>query len=158
MSADRPPLVAYVSRTGTTATAAQWLAERLGGALHPIAPRRYPPDRRGLARIVADTLRPPALDALPPRGARTVVLAAPVWFFAPARPLTSFVRSHRLDGADVIAVLTMTHACAPRALDALRRDIERAGGRCHGVHALRVRAPAELPALLTPLLADLPST
>lgn len=158
MGGELPDLVAYVSRTGTTAAAARWIAAEIGGELHAIAPDRYPPDRRGLGRIVADTARAPAVDGVSLAGRRRIVLAAPVWFFAPARPLSSFVRRHRFDGADVIAALTMTHACAPWALAALRRAIERAGGRCRGVHALRVRSPAELPALLAPLIARSSST
>lgn len=73
-------LVAYVSRTGTTAAAAAWLAER---------------------------------------------------------------------------VLTMTTACSPFALRTLGRDIVAAGGRCLGVHALRVAPGDALPDLLTPILTDL---
>lgn len=155
MGDPRPDLVAYVSRSGTTATAARWMAERLDADLHAIAPDRYPLDRRGLARVVADSLRPPRVEPVGTVGRRRIVLAAPIWFFAPARMLSGWVRSHRFDGAEVFAVLTMTHACAPRALDALRDDIARAGGRCRAVHALRVRSTADLPSLLAPILPSL---
>lgn len=150
----RQRLVAYVSRTGTTAAVAAWLAARLDADLHELTPRRDLAGLRGLARIVAafDLSRTPA-DVPAPFVRPLVVLAAPIWFLAPARPLREFVRAHRLDGADVLAVLTMTTGCLDVGLRLLRRDIEAAGGRCLGVHALKVRPGDPLPDLLAPLLA-----
>lgn len=153
----RERLVAHVSRTGTTAAAAAWLAARLDADLHDLAPHRYLPDLFGLARAVGDVLDltdEPAV-APPLAGRHLVVLAAPIWFLAPAAPLRAYVRASRFHGADVLAVLTMTTACSARALRSLRADIEAADARCLGVHAVRVRPGAALPDLLAPLLSDL---
>lgn len=153
----RPRLVVYVSRTGTTAAVAAWLAARLDADLHDLAPRRDLAGLGGLARIAAGALNL-SRETAPPitlGGRRLVVLAAPIWFLAPAHPLHEFVRAHRLDGADVLVVLTMTTGCRQVALRRLRSDIEAAGGRCLGVHALKVR-PGDPPSeLLAPLLSDL---
>lgn len=153
----RARLVAYVSRTGTTAAAASWLAARLDADLHDLTPYRYLPDALGLVRVVGDVLdltrEPPVLPTLD--GRRLIVLAAPIWLFAPAPPLRAYVRATRFGGADVLAVLTMTAACSARALRSLRADIDAADARCLGVHALRVRPGAALPDLLAPLLSDL---
>lgn len=153
----RERLVAYISRTGTTAAAAGWLAARLDADLHDLTPHRYLPDLYGLVRVAGDALgvtdEPPVAPALV--GRRLVVLAAPIWFFAPAQPLRAFVRASRFHGADVLAFLTMTTACSARALRSLRADIDAADARCLGVHAVRVRPGDALPDLLTPLLSDL---
>lgn len=153
----RERLVAYVSRTGTTAAAATWLAARLDADLHDLAPHRYLPDLYGLVRVAGDVLdltQEPPLDPVL-AGRRLVVLAAPIWFLAPAPPLRAFVRASRLRGADVLAILFMTTACSARALRSLRADIDAADARCLGVHALRVRAGEAAPDLLTPLLSAL---
>jgi len=153
----RERLVAYFSRTGTTAAAATWLAATLDADLHDLAPHRYLPDLYGLVRVVGDTLdlTDEPVVAPPLAGRRLVVLAAPIWFLAPAAPLRAFIRASRFDGADVLAVLTMSAACSPRALRSLRADITAAGGRCRGVHALRASPGAPPTARLATLLDDL---
>jgi len=153
----RAHLVAHVSRTGTTAAAAAWLAARLDADLHDLSPHRYLPDLLGLVRVVGDVLdltrEPPVAPSL--AGRRLVVLAAPIWCLAPAPPLVDFVRATRLVGLDVLAVLTMTTTCSARALRSLRADIDAAGARCLGVHAVRLRPDAALPGPLAPLLSAL---
>lgn len=153
----RERLVAYVSRSGTTAAAAAWLAAALDADLHDLAPHRYLPDLLGLVRVAGDLLdltREPAV-APPLAGRRLVVLTAPVWLLAPAAPLRAYVRASRFHGADALAVLTMTAACSRRALRSLAADIAAADARCLGVHAVRLR-PGDAPdRLLAPLLSDL---
>ncbi len=150
-------LVAYVSRTGTTAAAASWLAARLDADLHDLAPHRYLPDLLGLVRVAGDVLDLTQEPAHAPTlaGRRLVVLCAPIWFLDAAPPLRAFVRASRFRGADVLVVLTMTSLCSARTLRPLRADIVAADARCLGVHAVRVRPGDALPDLLTPLLSAL---
>lgn len=153
----RERLVAYVSRSGATAAAAAWLARALGADLHDLAPHRFLPDLLGLVRVAGDLLdltREPVV-APPLAGRRLVVLAAPVWLLAPAPPLRAFVRASRFHGADVLAVLTMTTACSPRALRSLAADIAAADARCLGVRAVRLRPGAAPDGPLAALLSDL---
>jgi hypothetical protein len=129
-------VVVYYSRSGNTETAAFELARRFDADVVPLRAGGYGLGPGGYLKASWDAVwrRETAVDPSTVDLARyrLVFLGAPVWYWRPAPPLVSFVRTHRFDGAAVVVFLTLQSSYSTDAVDELGRAIVAAGGRYLG--------------------------
>ncbi len=133
----------YYSHRGSTAKLAAKLAESL--SVSPIVLKEEAPRDAGAAGIGGLSLAGAAIAArlglkgrLQPFTAEvaariaeadTVVLGMPVWASSLPPPINSFIAGRLKPGAAVRAFGTMKAPTADKAVDTLRRRVERRGGR-----------------------------
>lgn len=115
-TSDNRILIAYFSATGTTARAAERLAEATGGTLYAIVPARpYTPDdldwhdKRSRSSVeMNDPQARPATGGRQPdtEDYDTVFIGYPIWWDLAPRIIDTFIESHDLKGKTVIPFAT----------------------------------------------------
>ena len=115
-TSDNRILIAYFSATGTTARAAERLAEATGGTLYAIVPSRpYTPDdldwhdkRSRSSAEMNDPQARPAIGGRQPdtEDYDTVFIGYPIWWDLAPRIIDTFIESHDLKGKTVIPFAT----------------------------------------------------
>lgn len=115
-TSDNRILIAYFSATGTTARAAERLAEATGGTLYAIVPARpYTPDdldwhdkRSRSSAEMNDPQARPAIGGRQPdtEDYDTVFIGYPIWWDLAPRIIDTFIESHDLKGKTVIPFAT----------------------------------------------------
>ena len=115
-TSDNRILIAYFSATGTTARAAERLAEATGGTLYAIVPARpYTPDdldwhdkRSRSSAEMNDPQARPAIGGRQPdtEDYDTVFIGYPIWWGIAAWPVDNFVKGNDFTGKTVIPFCT----------------------------------------------------
>ena len=115
-TSDNRILIAYFSATGTTARAAERLAEATGGTLYAIVPARpYTPDdldwhdkRSRSSAEMNDPQARPAIGGRQPdtEDYDTVFIGYPIWWGIAAWPVDGFVQANDFTGKTVIPFAT----------------------------------------------------
>lgn len=118
-------LVVCYSYTGVSRRAAELLASHEGWPLAIVEDDEPRAGVSGTVRCMLDSMfsrQPPIRYAGPPPGDfRTVVLVAPIWAYALAGPMRTFVAQHHAALRRVAVVITMGSAGASNALAEVRR-------------------------------------
>ena len=124
-TSDNRILIAYFSATGTTARAAERLAEATGGTLYAIVPARpYTPDdldwhdkRSRSSAEMNDPQARPAIGGRQPdtEDYDTVFIGYPIWWDLAPRIIDTFIESHDLKGKTVIRSPRREGAASPIA-------------------------------------------
>lgn len=124
-------LVAYFSATGTTARAAEMVAEATGGDLYEITPARpYTRadldwnDKRSRSSVEMNDLHSrPALGGkgLDTDGYDVVFIGYPIWWNLAPRIVNTFIESHDLRGKTVIPFATSGGSGIANSVAALRK-------------------------------------
>ena len=127
---DTKTLVAYFSATGTTARAAQRIANETGGELHEIAPAEpytaadldwhdelsrstvEMKDPKSRPAIKADSLDMAAYDV--------VYIGYPIWWGVAPRVINTFIESHDLKGKRIVPFATSGGSGVDESVDALK--------------------------------------
>ena len=135
-------LVAYFSATGTTAKAAQSIADITGGTLHEIAPQTAYTnadldwhDKQSRSSVeMGDTNARPALKEAKTdlSGYDVVFIGYPIWWDQAPRIINTFIESHDLKGKTLVPFATSGGSSITGSVNALRKaypDLEWQDGR-----------------------------
>ncbi|WP_421217181.1 flavodoxin family protein [Aeromonas enteropelogenes] len=146
--------VVYFSRSGNTALAARYLANRLGARIFALDALAYRLGPMGLVQALADAnalkRTPEALPDIVPRildlsPFDTVWLGSPVWLYSPAPSIWAFVEHNRFDGKDVVLFNTYNSHFGEEYIAALKAKALARGARSFTHHhVLRGRMTRQL--------------
>lgn len=124
-------LVAYFSATGTTAKAAQSIADITGGTLHEIAPQTAYTnadldwhDKQSLSSVeMGDTNARPALKEAKTdlSGYDVVFIGYPIWWDEAPRIINTFIENNDLKGKTLIPFATSGGSSITNSVKALRQ-------------------------------------
>lgn len=130
-TSDNRILIAYFSATGTTARAAERLAEATGGTLYAIVPARpYTPDdldwhdkRSRSSAEMNDPQARPAIGGRQPdtEDYDTVFIGYPIWWDLAPRIINTFIESHDLKGQTVVPFATSGSSSIANSAAMLKR-------------------------------------
>ena len=130
-TSDNRILIAYFSATGTTARAAERLAEATGGTLYAIVPARpYTPDdldwhdkRSRSSAEMNDPQTRPAIGGRQPdtEDYDTVFIGYPIWWNLAPRIIDTFIETHHLAGKTLIPFATSGGSGITNSVGALKK-------------------------------------
>lgn len=132
--------IVYFSRSGNTALAARYLANRLDASLFELEAPDYRLGLTGWASAMQDA-RGEQADIAPRRidlsGYDTVYLGSPIWLYAPAPPIRAFVEHNRFDGQRVVLFNTYNSEFKPGLIDLFESRVMARGAASFEHRAVR---------------------
>ncbi len=130
-------MVVYYSKTGSTKTVAEKLAEKLGFAVQKLEDRE-PRAAAGPVLSGIFNFAVPLGEPLPDiKDADLIVLMTPIWAWHPTPQMSTFVKKVGISGKKVFLVGVGAGAANKKAMSRFARRVNKKGGKVIGTRSIK---------------------